>query len=134
MIDTRIRFLLHILRMNGHSGAGSVENRAHPDTSNTLCGTAYWYELFAKCMLANQKMPYFQDGSPKFKMAAKIYHNTPKPSTRSNQPFFFIGQMWLILCKTLIVTFFVKKSFSPLQKMGKIRGKRGNYHKIGKIT
>ena len=44
------------------SGAGSVENCAHPDTSNTLCRTAYGYELFAKCMLANQKMPYFQDG------------------------------------------------------------------------
>ena len=57
------------------SGAGSVDNRAHLDTSNTLCGTAYWYGLFAKCMLANQKMPYFQDGGPKFKMAAKIYHN-----------------------------------------------------------
>ena len=32
----------------------------------------YGYELFAKCFLANQKSPYFQDGGPKFKMAAKI--------------------------------------------------------------
>ena len=45
--------------LQASSGAGSVENRAHPDTSNTLCRTAYCYELFAKCMLANQKMPYF---------------------------------------------------------------------------
>ena len=71
----------------GVNGAGSVENRAHPDTSNTLCRTAYWYGLFAKCMLANQKMPYFQDGGPKFKMVAKIYHNTPKPGTRSTRHF-----------------------------------------------
>ena len=73
------------------SGAGSVDNRAHPDTSNTLCRTAYGYELFAKCMLANQKSPYFQDGGPKFKMAAKIYHNTPKPGTMFHKTVFFLS-------------------------------------------
>ena len=72
------------------SGAGSVENRAHPDTSNKLCRTAYGYALFAKCMLANQKSPYFQDGGPKFKMAAKIYHNTSKPGTISTQQCFVL--------------------------------------------
>ena len=61
------------------SGAGRVENRAHLDTSNKLCRTAYGYELFAKCMLVNQKSPYFQDGGLKFKMADKIYHNATNP-------------------------------------------------------
>ena len=71
-----------------YSGAGSVENRAHPETSNKLCRTAYGYELFAKCMLANQKSPYFQDGGQKFKMAAKIYHDASKPGTISTQQCF----------------------------------------------
>ena len=78
----------YVERKHWYSGAGSVENRAHPDTSNKLCRTAYGYELFAKCMLANQKLPYFQDGGPKFKMAAKIYHYTPKPGTISTQQCF----------------------------------------------
>ena len=67
------------------SGAGRVQNRAHPDTSNKLCRTAYGYELFTKCMLANQKSPYFQDGGLKFKMADKIYHNNPKLGKISTQ-------------------------------------------------
>ena len=58
-----------------YSGAGSDKNRALPDTSIKLCRTTYWYELFAKCFLANQKSPYFQNGGPEFKMAAKIYYN-----------------------------------------------------------
>ena len=60
------------------SGAGSGKNRALPDTSTKLCTTTYLYELFAKCFLANQKSPYFQDGGPEFKMAAKIYYNVQK--------------------------------------------------------
>ena len=84
-------------KLTGYSGAGSVENRAHPDTSNKLCRTAYWYKLFAKCMLANQKSPYFQDGGLKFKMAAKIYHNTPKPGTISTQQC-FLGVKFGLSC------------------------------------
>ena len=80
-----ICIFMNINNENELSGAGRVENRAIPDTSNKLCRTAYEYELFAKCMLANQKSPYFQDGGLKFKMADKIYHNTPKHGTISTQ-------------------------------------------------
>ena len=54
------------------SGAGIDKNRALLDTSIKLCRTTYWYELFAKYFQANQKSPYFQNGGPEFKMAAKI--------------------------------------------------------------
>ena len=60
------------------SGAGSDKNRALPNTSIKLCRTTYRYELFAKCFLANQKSPYFQNGGPDFKMAANIYYNVQK--------------------------------------------------------
>ena len=67
-----------IYMTNINSGAGSDKNRALPDTSIKLCITTYRYELFAKCFLANQKSPYFQNGGPDFKMAAKIYYNVQK--------------------------------------------------------
>ena len=60
------------------SGSGSGKNRALPDTSIKLCRTTYWYELFTKCFLANQKSPYFQNGGPEFKMVAKIYYTVQK--------------------------------------------------------
>ena len=104
------------------SEAGSVENRPHLDISNKLCRTGYGYQLFAKCMLANQKSPYFQDGGPIFKMAAKIYNNIPKPVTISSQRC-FLGQIWLILCKTIIAIFFVKKFCVTFTEKGEIKGK-----------
>ena len=63
----------------GVSGAGNVENRAHPDTSNTLCGTAYWYGLFAKCMLANQRGHIFKMAALNSKWPPKyiIIHQNP---------------------------------------------------------
>ena len=61
------------------SGAGSDKNCALPDTSIKLCRNTYWYELSAKCFLANQILPYFQNGGPEFKMAAKIKYNVQKP-------------------------------------------------------
>ena len=72
IIDTPKQNFIYI------SGAGSDKNRALPDTSIKLCRTTYRYELFAKCFLANQKSPYFQNGGPDFRMAAKIYYNVQK--------------------------------------------------------
>ena len=44
---------------------------------------------------------------------------------------FCYGQIWLNLCKTLIVIFFVKKFCLTFTEKGKIRG---NYRKIGEIA